>query len=178
MTALDIIVFILVAGGAFFGWRRGFVHELLSVAAWIVGVMAVKAFHTPVANALDTSVGTQTGAAALAFALTFGLSFIAFKLLAARLGGATRNSVVGPIDRLLGGGFGLLKGLIAATLIFLVANLVSDTGYGSASERPEWLTASRTYPLLNATSGALVDFVDRRRNAPTPSDEALNNRSR
>ncbi|HZF44170.1 MAG TPA: CvpA family protein [Sphingomonadaceae bacterium] len=176
MTALDIIVLVLVAGGAFFGWRRGFVHELLSVAAWIVGVMAVKAFHTPVAAALTTSVGTQAGAAALAFALTFGLSFIIFKLLAARLGGAARSSRVGPIDRLLGAGFGLLKGLIAATLIFLVANLVSDTGFGSAA-RPEWLTASRTYPLLNATSGALVDFVDRRRNAPPPSDEALNSRS-
>jgi membrane protein required for colicin V production len=117
MTALDIIVLVLVAGGAIFGWRRGFVHELLSVAAWIAGVMAIKAFHTPVANALTTSVGTQAGAAALAFALTFGLSFIVFKLLAARLGGAARSSRIGPIDRLLGAGFGLLKGLIAATLI-------------------------------------------------------------
>lgn len=178
MTVLDIIVIFLVGGGAYFGWRRGFTHELLSVAAWIVGVMAVKAFHGPVTGLLDTSVGTRAGAAALAFALTFGLSFLLFKLLATRFAGAARGSVIGPVDRLLGAGFGLLKGLIAATLIFLVANLVTDTGYGASSERPEWLATSRTYPLLNATSGALVDFVDRRRNAPTPSDEALNSRSK
>ena len=33
MTALDILVLILVGGGAFRGFRRGFVHEMLSLAA-------------------------------------------------------------------------------------------------------------------------------------------------
>ena len=179
MTALDIIVVILVGGGAFFGFRRGFVHELLSLSAWFAGVVALKALHTPVTEFLDTSVGTQTGAAALAFALIFGLTFIIVKLLATRLGNATRASVVGPVDRILGAGFGLLKGLIGATLIFLVANLVTDTAYGDAA-RPEWLTASRTYPLLNASSRALVDMVDQRRKSggKASTDEALNNRSR
>ena len=174
MTALDIIVLLLVAGGAFFGFRRGFVHELLSLAAWAAGIVAVKTLHAPAAAALAGAAGAAAGASALAFALTFGVAFVVVKLLAARISGATRRSRVNAIDRVLGGGFGLLKGLIGATLLFLLANLVTDTAYGGASERPAWLAASRTYHLLNASSRALVDFVDRRRNAPPVSDEEAN----
>lgn len=174
MTALDIIVLLLVGGGAFLGFRRGFVHELLSLAAWAAGIVAVKTLHAPTAAALGDSVGSAAGASALAFALTFGVAFVVVKLLAARIGGATRRSRVNAIDRVLGGGFGLLKGLIGATLLFLLANLVTDTVYGGASERPGWLAASRTYPLLNASSRALVDFVNRRRNAPPVSDAEAN----
>jgi len=175
MTALDILVLILVGGGAFFGYRRGFAYEILSLAAWIAAIVAVKTLHAPVTNALRDHVGTLTGAAALAFALVFGVAFVAAKLIAARVGVATRRSVVAPVDRILGGGFGLLKGLIGATLLFLLANLLTETAYGRGStDKPEWLTASRTYPLLNASSRALVDFVDRRRNAPPKTDAELN----
>ena len=174
MTALDIVVLILVGGGAFQGYRRGFVHEMLSLAAWVAAIVAVKAFHAPVAEALTSYVGTGTGGAALAFALIFGLVFVTAKLVANRVGGATRNSLVGPIDRILGGGFGALKGLIGATLIFLLANLLTQTVYGGEADKPEWLTAARTYPLLDASSRALVDFVDRRRNAPPKTDAELN----
>ena len=61
-----------------------------------------------------------------------------------------------PLDRLLGGGFGMLKGLIGATLFFLLANLGTDLVYGPRAERPEWMRDSRTYPLLDASGRALL----------------------
>ena len=54
--------------------------------------------------------------------------------------------MLGPVDRVLGGGFGMLKGLIGATLFFLLANLATDMVYGGEAERPEWMTSSRTFP--------------------------------
>jgi membrane protein required for colicin V production len=36
--------------------------------------------------------------------------------------------------------------------------------YGTSADRPEWMTESRTYPLLNATGRAVVDWVETRRN--------------
>ena len=74
-----------------------------------------------------------------------------------------RRSVLGPVDRLLGGGFGMLKGLIGATLFFLLANLATDMIYGGDADRPKWMTESRTYPLLNATGRGVVDWVETRR---------------
>ena len=75
--------------------------------------------------------------------------------------------MLGPFDRVLGGGFGVLKGLLGATLFFLLANLATDMVYGPQADRPEWMTKSRTYPLLNASGRAIVDWVEARRRTPT-----------
>jgi membrane protein required for colicin V production len=94
------------------------------------------------------------------------------KLLARSLGGkARRHSVLGPFDRVLGGGFGAIKGLLGATLFFLLANLATDMVYGPQADRPQWMTKSRTYPLLNASGRAIVDWVEARRLKARPVGE-------
>jgi membrane protein required for colicin V production len=165
MTALDVFVFLLLIGGAAIGFVRGFVHEVISLLAWIVAIAVLKLFHTQLWNGLTGTFGSSPAAAAvLAFAILFVPSFLAVKLVARSLGGKTRRSpVLGPVDRVLGGGFGLLKGLLGATLFFLLANLATDMVYGPQAERPEWMKSSRTYPLLNSSGRAIVDWVEARR---------------
>jgi membrane protein required for colicin V production len=173
MTALDVFVFLLLIGGAAIGFVRGFVHEVISLLAWIVGIAMLKLFHGQLWSGLEGSFGTSSGAAAvLAFALLFIPSFLIVKLLARALGGRTRRSpVLGPVDRVLGGGFGMLKGLLGATLFFLLANLATDMAYGPQADRPDWMTKSRTYPLLNASGRSIVDWVEARRHNPLVEGE-------
>ena len=165
MTALDVFVFLLLIGGAAVGFVRGFVHEVISLFAWVVAIAMLKLFHTQLWTGLIRSFGTESAAAAvLAFAILFVPIFIIVKLLARSLGGKTRrHSMLGPFDRVLGGGFGALKGLLGATLFFLLANLATDMVYGPQAERPQWMTKSRTYPLLNASGRGIVDWVQARR---------------
>ena len=165
MTALDVFVFLLLIGGAAVGFVRGFVHEVISLFAWIVAIAMLKLFHTQLWTGLISSFHTSSPAAAvLAFAILFVPSFVIVKLLARALGGRTRrHSVLGPFDRALGGGFGALKGLLGVTLFFLLANLATDMVYGPQADRPQWMTKSRTYPLLNASGRAIVDWVETRR---------------
>src|SRR5215218_11303662 len=163
MSALDIFVIVLLGGGAMIGFVRGLVHEVLSLLAWVVGIVALRLFHSPVSEALTGVVGTATAGAVLAFVLLFLPSYLFMKLLARSIGKKSRSSMLGPVDRVLGGGFGMLKGLLAATLFFLLANLATDMVYGPEADRPEWMTASRTYPLLNASGLAIVDWVEKRR---------------
>ena len=163
MTALDIFVILLLGGAALIGFVRGFTHEILSLLAWVAGIAALKLFHAPLQDRLVDAVGTGAAASVVAFALLFLPAYIAVKLFARAVGGKARRSVLGPVDRLLGGGFGILKGLISATLFFLLANLATDMVYGGNADRPEWMTDSRTYPLLNATARAVVDWVETRR---------------
>lgn len=165
MSALDVFVILLLGGGALIGFVRGFMHELFSLFAWVVGIAMLKLFHTPIQAGLVEPVGTETGAAVLAFALLFLPSFIFVRLLAASIGRRTRRSVLGPVDRVLGGGFGMLKGLLAVTLFYLMANLATDMIYGPEADRPDWMRNSRTYPLLNASGRAIVDWVEARRQA-------------
>lgn len=168
MTALDIFVFLLMIGGGAIGFVRGFVHEVISLFAWIVGIAMLKLFHSQLWSGLERSFHSSPAAAAvLAFAILFIPSFVLVKLLARSLGGKTRrHALLGPFDRTLGGGFGALKGLLGATLFFLLANLATDMVYGPQADRPQWMVKSRTYPLLNSSGRAIVDWVQARRPHP------------
>ena len=173
MTALDVFVLLLLFGGGAVGFVRGFVHEVISLLAWLVAIAMLKLFHTQLCTGLIDSFHWDNAAAAvLAFAILFIPSFLLVKLLARSIGGRTRrHAVLGPFDRLLGGGFGALKGLLGATLFFLLANLATDMVYGPQSDRPQWMTKSRTYPLLNASGRGIVDWVQARRLKPNKIGE-------
>ena len=163
MTALDIIVLFLLGGGAVFGFIRGFVQESLSMIAWIMIIVAVRLLHAPATTILSEAVGTESGAAVLAFLAIVIVIYALGRWVAKSIGSKSRKSMLGPIDRVLGFGFGALKGLIAATLIFLLLVMGYETLFGSDEKRPEWMTSSRTYPLLNASGDAMSAFVSERR---------------
>jgi membrane protein required for colicin V production len=165
MSALDIFVILLLLGGGAIGFVRGFVYEVMSLLAWVAAIAMLSLFHTQLSGGLDGLVDRYAAAAVLAFALLFVPTFVAVKLVARSIGGKTRRSILGPVDRVLGAGFGIVKGLLAATLFFLFANLATDLVYGAEARRPEWMTSSRTYSLLNASGRAIVDWVETRRNS-------------
>lgn len=169
MTALDMSVLVLVGGGALLGFTRGLVQEVTSLIAWAVAIIAVRLFHGPVTSLLADHVGTPGAAAVLGYALLFGGVFLAGKWLSRTMGHRARASLVGGFDRGLGAGFGALKGLLVAALLFMLATLIVDIAAGGDAERPKWMTDSRTYPALSATAGALSDVIAERRegrNAP------------
>ena len=163
LTALDIVVLLLVGGGAVLGLMRGFVTEVLSLMVWIFIVFGLKLLHGPVATMLTGVVGTSAGAAVLSFAVVAGAIYFGGRVVANMIGARTRTSILGPLDRALGFGFGGLKGLILASLGFLLIVLVTDTIGGGPNRRPSWITKSRTYPVLSQTSKGISEFVDRRR---------------
>lgn len=163
LTALDILVLLAMVAGGVLGFMHGFVKEAMTLGAWIAAIAAVRLGHGGLTAALTGTVGTASGAAVLAFVLLFGLVFIGVRLAANAMGKRTRASLLGPFDRVLGLGFGTLKGLVIATLAFLLASMLYDTVYGGRADRPAWMTESRTYPLLRASSEAIVTFVAKRR---------------
>jgi membrane protein required for colicin V production len=163
LTGLDMMVLLSLGVGAVFGVMRGFVSEVFSLGAWIAAIAAVRLFHAPVAVLLAVPVGNVGGASVLALALVFGSCFLVVRLVGASLGRRTRASVLGPVDRALGLGFGVLKGLLATTLVFLLMTLAFDTINGGRAPRPDWMTKSHSYTLLRASSAALVEAVESRR---------------
>jgi membrane protein required for colicin V production len=153
---------------------RGFVQEALSMIAWLLIIVAIRVLHAPVTDALAGAVGTEAGAAVLAFLGIVVITYAFGRLLAKHIGEKSRKSVLGPIDRVLGFGFGAVKGLIGATLLFLLLVMLYETAFGGKADRPEWMTGSRTYPLLNASGDALSTFIRERREA---SDEGNDKKS-
>lgn len=171
MTGFDIAVLILIGLGAITGFLRGFVQEVLALAAWVLALVAIRQLHTPLSDGLIPIVGTESGAAVLAFAVLLLVPYAIFKLLANRMGRASRESVLGPIDRLLGFGFGAIKGAIIVVMAFSVLVLGYDTLWG-AGGRPQWITQARAYPFVNAGSEALVKMIAERRHAAAEAEAA------
>lgn len=172
LTAFDIIILLSLGAGLVTGFMRGFVQEVLSLAALLVALFALRLFHGTLSTALEGSIGTSAGASMLAFALIIGVIWGGGKMVASRVGTTTRNSFVGPFDRLLGGGFGMVKALLIAATLFMLGMLAYDVVFGANSERPDWMEESRTYPLIRATSAALSDVIAERLKAdPAPGGE-------
>lgn len=124
------------------GLWRGLVFELMSVVGWIVAYIVAQLFSADVA--VHIPIGEQGGAANLvvAFAVTFLAALLIWSLLARLLRALIRATPLTLPDRVLGAGFGLLRGvlllLVAATLIaFLPA--VQRSAAWSQSQGAAWL---------------------------------------
>ena len=164
MTGFDIAILLLVGAGAVTGFLHGFVQEIIALAAWFFGLFAIHYLHTPVYEFLKPHVGTTSGSSVLAFAILLLVPYGAVKLVARWAGEASRSSVLGPIDRVLGFGFGGVKGLIIAVIGFSILVLGFDLAWGVGG-RPTWITQARTYPLIYTASEKLVALIAERRKA-------------
>ena len=171
MTGFDIAVLLIVGLSAATGFVRGFVQEILALVAWVVALLVIHQLHTPLTAFLEPHIGTVSGAAILAFALLLLVPYAVVKILANWAGRTSRASVLGPIDRVLGFGFGGVKGMIIVVLAFSVVVLGYDSVWG-AGGRPTWITQARTYPFVNASSEELVDLIAARRRQVVEAEKA------
>lgn len=172
LSAFDIVVSLIVVLAALAGLARGFVGEIVSLLAWVAGIVAVRFFYTPVKAIAERYTGTESGSAILALVVIFLGAFILVRIIGGKLSAGTKASIIGPIDRVLGLGFGAVKGVLGAALLFLLINLAFDT-IDPGEPSPDWIASARTAPTLAMVSKALVDFVEEhRRVAPDSAENA------
>lgn len=169
MTGFDIIVLFIVAVAAVGGFLRGLVQEVLSLASWILAACSVHYLHGDLTQFLREFYDLDPGAAILAFALLLVIPYAAMKLIAGNVGGAARGSILGPIDRVLGFGFGAVKGALIVVFAFSVLVLGFDTVWGYKG-RPDWISQARTYPAADAFSRELVQMISRRTGSSNEAD--------
>ena len=160
MTGFDIIVLVIVGVAAIGGFLRGLVQEVLSLAAWVLAAFSIYYLHTPLTQALKEYYDADPATALLAFALLLLIPYAAMKVIANNAGQASRNSILGPIDRLLGFGFGALKGALIVVFAFSILALGFDAIWSSkATGRPDWITQARSYRVVDAFSRELVRMI-------------------
>ncbi|MDP1692939.1 MAG: CvpA family protein [Burkholderiaceae bacterium] len=126
--ALAAVLLLSIAVGL---WR-GLGFEVLSLAGWVAAYIAAQVLAATVAPMLP--IGTPGGALnqGAAFALVFALALVIWALLSRLLRMVIHATPLQLVDRVLGGGFGLLRG---AVLLLAVATVVSLT---PAARLPAW----------------------------------------
>ncbi len=162
MTLFDAIVLVFVGFAAIGGFMRGLVQEVLSLAAWVLAAFAVYYLHPPLTSWLRGLYDAEPATPLLAFVLLLLIPYAAMRVIAGNVGEASRNSFLGPVDRVLGFGFGALKGALIVVFAFSILVLGFDTAWGYKG-RPDWITQARTYPATDAFSRLLVKSIAERR---------------
>ena len=173
MTLFDVLVILVVGVAAVGGFMRGLVQEVLSLAAWILAAFAIYYLHGPLTDALRGWYDAEPATPILAFAILLLIPYAAMRVISTNAGEASRNSILGPIDRVLGFGFGTLKGALIMVFAFSLVVLGYDSTWGYKG-RPTWITSARTYPAADAFSRQLVQMIADRRAKLREEEEAAN----
>jgi membrane protein required for colicin V production len=146
MTIFDFIVFALIGASVVAGASRGLVKALITCVALIVGLLlAAQGYEA--AGALVRGVGlveSKAAANAGGFLLIMALALIAGVLAGRVVKGGLRRVRLEWFDRVLGGAFGLLRGLAVCSVMYLALT--------AFPVRIEALEKAETAPLL--TEGA------------------------
>ena len=125
MNKIDFILAIPLLWGAFIGFKKGFVLELASLVALVLGVIGALKFSDYTAQQLTQYVEISSNYLGLiSFLVTFMLIVFAVFLFAKMLDKALKLVALGLINRLLGLVFGLFKyALILSFLLYFFENI-------------------------------------------------------
>jgi membrane protein required for colicin V production len=171
MAVLDIIIAVIVVIAAIGGFVRGLVQEVLSLASWIMAAMALHFMHPGLTEGLRNFYRAEPAVSLLAFALLLLIPYAAMKVIIGTASGASDGAILGPIDRVLGFGFGAIKGALIAVFAFAMLVTGFDNKWGYLG-RPEWITTARTYAAADAFSRQLIPEIAVRRDRLRGEEEA------
>ncbi len=170
MALLDLIVAIIVVAAAIGGFMRGLVQEVLSLAAWVLAAISLHVLHPTLTETLRSFYRSEPAVSLLAFALLLLIPYAAMKVIIGTVSGPSEGKVLGPIDRVLGFGFGGVKGVLIAVFGFALLVTGFDDSWGYRG-RPVWMTGARTYAAADAFSRQLLPSIAERRDRLQGEDD-------
>jgi membrane protein required for colicin V production len=125
MTLLDFGVVVVIGLSAVLSVIRGLVRETLALAAWIVAFVSANLLAGEVATWMPKAIPTEALALLAGFLSVFVVVLIVMSALAIVVSKLVKSAGLGLEDRLLGGVFGLARGLLVVMVIVLLAGLTS-----------------------------------------------------
>jgi membrane protein required for colicin V production len=116
-------VLTIMSASVALGLWRGVVAELLALAAWIVAFLVARAVATDVAAMLTRQIAEPGVRLAAAYVLVFFGVLLVVAIARLLISLLLKAAGLGLLDRLLGAGFGVLRGLLVVLAAVLVAGM-------------------------------------------------------
>jgi len=152
MAWLDFAFFGIVLLSLVIGMLRGFVREVLSLASWILAIVIALKFAPLAASQLQGVIQAAPARIAIAYALVFFGVLIVGAIVSHLVSVLIRSSGLRPIDRMLGLGFGLLRGVLLIVAVVMIA------GFSSLHEE-SWWQQSRLASQLQPAAKSLQTLI-------------------
>ena len=153
VSTTDWILLGVLAASMLVGLWRGLVYEVLSLAGWVAAFFLAQWLATDVIVWLPF---VQGAAASVQYAVGFVVVFVLSLFVSAFLSWLIKKVIesVGlrPVDRILGGVFGLVRGVVLLLALTVVLQLtgLSRNHWWQAAKGPVWLnlTIQGLRPLM------------------------------
>ena len=139
LNGIDIVLLAIVALSSVVGLWRGFVVEVMSLVAWVAAFWLAFSFGDEAAGLFAAYVSTPSARLLLGYALLFIGALVVGGLATWLIGKLVRSTGLSGTDRMLGLGFGLLRGAALACVLVLVM------GFTPMPQDP-WWQESRVLP--------------------------------
>ncbi len=166
INLLDGIVYSVLTISAVLSFSRGLTNELTTRGAWAIAALVTLFSVNHVAQFLMPYLKSAFPATIFATAGTFVLAFMVLTPIKNALAGKYMrpHEEVGATDNIVGLGFGLLKGWLLVTLIFLFFTIVKGE---DEEEFPPWVISAKTLPVLELSVKVLARGMPEYINIPT-----------
>lgn len=132
LTWADIVLLAILGLSALIGLWRGFLSEVMSLLIWVAAFWLAFAFGPTVADMFQSHVDAPTARWFLGYSTVFVLALTLGGLLNWLLGKLVQSTGLSGTDRMLGLGFGLLRGAAVACALVLVL------GFTPMPQEPVW----------------------------------------
>ena len=120
---LDIGLLVFLALSMLIGLMRGFVFELLSLAGWFAAYFAARYGTPELQPYLHIGEAGSSLNYAASFACVFLVALVVWSIGARLVRALIRATPLSPIDRLLGAGFGLVRGLVVLLIAVVLVGV-------------------------------------------------------
>jgi membrane protein required for colicin V production len=154
ITLLDIILIGVMLISGLLAMIRGFMREILSIAAWVIAALATLYFYARLLPYAKSYFNNDIVAAGVVIGGTFLVTLLIVSVMTVRFSDMVLDSRIGALDRTLGFLFGLARGLIIVVIAFLFfAWLVPDRS------QPEWVRSAKSRIVLQGTGDWLMSML-------------------
>lgn len=123
MNGLDYGILVVVAISAVVGLWRGFMRETVSLLVWIAAFGIAMSFSSLLADSMSAMIASPSLRAVMAFILIFVTVMIIGVIVNYLLASLLKKTGLRTSDRMLGGLFGIVRGMLVVALITIVVEL-------------------------------------------------------
>lgn len=162
MTAFDYAVLAILGLAAALAFWRGLIREAVALASWFIAFWLALAWAPSAERLLSGVVGSATVRIVVGYAGVFLGALIAGGLIGLAISKLAHLSGLGPVDRVFGALFGVLKGGVLVLVLVLLAGftpLPKERWWrDSLLAAPLTTTVLALKPWLPADVSALLDY--------------------
>jgi membrane protein required for colicin V production len=167
ITILDLVLLVVMLISALLAMVRGFLREVLSIAAWVFAAFATVWLFPKALPIARQYIAQELVATAVVVAGLFLITLILVSMVTIKISDMVLDSRIGALDRTLGFVFGLGRGLLIVVVAFLFfAWLVPERGH------PDWVRNAKSKVVLQSTGQWLMSLL------PQDLDTSFMNRLR